>query len=149
MSVSIYTPKNQHSTDEIQCDTIWFFAWNSSVQFPFPVYYYTEILDTLYMAVDEHQALMDEVHIYPNPFTSEVTLDFKNDDACNPTISVFNMQGGLIKDLSHNGFDYEGSTIVWDGRNDSGNLVKNGVYMVLVKTGSNRYFRKLIFMGNR
>lgn len=62
------------------------------------------------------------------------------------TVEIFNLNGKLIKTLESNvyasGFNIP--DIEWDGRDEGGNLLGNGIYIfrVLVKTENNDEIQK-------
>ena len=74
--------------------------------------------------------LGDVLHIYPNPFNvheiSEVTIDQLTSDV---TVDIFNSAGYLVRHFNNE--DVAGRKINWDGRNEKGNFVASGVYLVV------------------
>ncbi|MDD4857160.1 MAG: hypothetical protein PHD74_03540 [Candidatus Krumholzibacteria bacterium] len=86
-------------------------------------------------------------HNYPNPFRagSELTkiCYFLNRDS-NVSIRIFDLGGNLVKSMTigsgeAGGAGTPGGTwheISWDGRNERGDIVRNGVYMCKIEAGS-------------
>ncbi len=81
---------------------------------------------------------------YPNPFGSsgksetKFTYFLKKNTAI--SIKIYTLLGDLVWSRSYKATDVHGSAgshdgnIVWDGRNDNGNMVLNGVYIAYIST---------------
>ena len=70
----------------------------------------------------------DQFRCYPNPFTNELTIEIKSSAETDIEVAIYNLLGQKIKGL------YKGSnkgelTLKWNGTNDSGNKVVQGVYL--------------------
>lgn len=84
----------------------------------------------------------DDARAYPNPFQPSVhpggvlivpiPLD--------ATVQVFTINGTLVRELSIN----PDGDAVWDGRNNDGERVASGVYMVLIKNGKGKNILKVV-----
>jgi len=69
---------------------------------------------------------------FPNPFrlsqTPNVNFSFPPSlQGSNVDIKIYTLQGGIVRDLSEP---------LWDGKNDSGNLVASGSYVFVVTTSA-------------
>ena len=73
----------------------------------------------------EHMLLQN----YPNPFNPETMIQFEVKVLDHINISIFDLKGNLILDLVDKTFAPGGYSIVWDGKNKSGELVPSGMYM--------------------
>ena len=85
------------------------------------------------------------VKAYPNPYTySEATpLKFYvNGD--NSSIEIYTISGALLKKLPAT--TPGSNTINWDGKNESGNVVKSGVYLYIAKDTAGTRKGKFIFI---
>jgi hypothetical protein len=93
-----------------------------------------------------------DIHLLPNPFTPhdpyglQLGFTLSSDQARKPfvTIRVYNMTGRLVRTICHNepipkGTYAPGETFpdsrgrditIWDGRTDSGELARNGRYLI-------------------
>jgi hypothetical protein len=95
-------------------------------------------------------SLLDEwetvtrVSAYPNPFQSDVVVEAFSlaDHHRSLEVTVFDIQGRKVRDLraSSSGPVY----LVWDGRDQMGETVSSGVYLVSIHAGGASYVRKLI-----
>ena len=75
---------------------------------------------------------------YPNPFARETTLTFElTDSAESITVKIYTLTGRLIRKLEENRNTGPGfKPLKWDGKDDDGNEVANGVYFgkIIVKS---------------
>ncbi len=93
--------------------------------------------DLLYTDVDDEvQPPVSNVSVYPNPFREGLTI--KADSADEFSVRIFNLKGQCVKALGGSG------ELVWDGTNEQGNIVADGIY--LIKTDQQAYprWRKVI-----
>lgn len=61
------------------------------------------------------------------------------------TIRVYSINGELVRTLVKNKTETE-DTIVWDGKNDKGEVVGNGVYLVNLKIGKSSKTVKVVVL---
>jgi hypothetical protein len=82
------------------------------------------------------QEAFDELFIYPNPYvvtdgSNLLTIDGLVRDS---EIKVLTIDGKLVTEFSSPG----GRTAFWDGRDDNGNLISSGIYLVVaIDSGGN------------
>ncbi len=84
--------------------------------------------------VDNETKLLN-LYNYPNPFSSETYFTFKLTQIPDEIdIKVYTIAGRLVKKirLSGNELDYDFNRIYWDGRDEDGDLLANGVYIYKV-----------------
>ena len=80
------------------------------------------------------------VYNYPNPFTNETHFTFKLTQIPDEIrIKIFTIAGRLVRELSISSawLDYDFNKISWDGKDEDGDLLANGVYLykVIMKAG--------------
>lgn len=81
------------------------------------------------------------VYNYPNPFANDTYFTFKLTQIPDEIkIKIFTIAGRLVKEilLSPTDLNYDFNRIYWDGRDEDGGLLANGVYLyiVIMKKGS-------------
>ena len=83
------------------------------------------------------------VHNYPNPFragSQSTRIAYFLDQASNVTLRIFALTGELVWEESIPSSDARGQAgpreTQWDGRNGSGEVVRNGVYVCVLNAGS-------------
>ena len=71
---------------------------------------------------------------YPNPFNSKTRIDYTISKRTQVLLRIFNLQGQVVRNLV-NSYQPPGHyTTYWDGRDDDGEKVSNGVYFYIFKT---------------
>ena len=81
---------------------------------------------SLHKGASEECALLRN---YPNPFNPQTTIRYDLPKSCQPSLKIFNMRGQLIRTLIGNEQVAGMHSVVWDGRDQNGNIVSSGVYL--------------------
>ena len=73
---------------------------------------------------------------YPNPFNPETHIKYAIPRDGEVTIVIYDLLGRLVRRLvdEHKSAGYYQA--IWDARNDDGNVVSNGIYLLQMKSGS-------------
>lgn len=67
---------------------------------------------------------------FPNPFNPSTTISYNLKEKSNVTLEIFDILGRKIKSLVNGEIQSAGRhTVVWNGKNISGNSVSSGVYL--------------------
>jgi len=79
---------------------------------------------------------------YPNPFDSrktQTTLVYAMRQNADVTIKIFNVFGGLVRELSYSagtaGSQSGTNEVKWDGADQSGQKVSKGIYLAIIQSG--------------
>jgi hypothetical protein len=83
---------------------------------------------------------------YPNPFNPSTTFSYQLADDAEVVLSIWNLAGQLVRQLVHVRQPAGSHSTVWDGRNESGSLVANGVYLYEIQAGDFRSARKMVLI---
>jgi hypothetical protein len=83
--------------------------------------------------------------ISPNPFNDQTRISFSLDQDSKANLVVYNLQGQIIKTLAAQDFKSGSHEITWEGKDNSGNEVSNGIYLLKLETERGVDFRKLVF----
>lgn len=69
--------------------------------------------------------------VYPNPFSKQTTIQFHLDTPSHISIEIYNELGQLVTHLISNNYISNDGTyqVSWDGKNNSGDEVANGIYI--------------------
>ena len=79
--------------------------------------------------------------VYPNPFTSEITIEVCNTEKADVDIAIYNLLGQRIKNLYN--AENDGKLLLkWDGTNDSGQKMVPGIYLCKVNNETKKVFFK-------
>ncbi|MFH0922152.1 MAG: DNRLRE domain-containing protein, partial [Fibrobacterota bacterium] len=97
---------------------------------------------TLQEEMPDETGLLLHLAIFPNPFNpiSRVTVFLTKDTFVR--LHVYNISGKLIRTISEGRFNRGAHPFIWDGRDDVGNPVSSGIYLVKVFAGGNSILAK-------
>jgi len=83
---------------------------------------------------------------YPNPFNPLVNLGFKLENSANLELSIYDVQGRLVKTIAqgiHNSGNY---TFQWDGMSTQGLPQSSGVYLVRLTSNSDQQIQRITLL---
>jgi hypothetical protein len=83
---------------------------------------------------------------YPNPFNPSTVISFQLPVNSEVTLSIYNMNGQLVKRLVAGEMSAGRHHLVWDATDDRGVRVASGVYLYVIKAGEFTAQRKLVLM---
>lgn len=105
---------------------------------------------TLFRAyTDPEVSASTDTYAYPNPFSpkrySELKLQFKLDTAKKVKCEIYNFAMEKVCSVTDGRqFDAGDHFITWDGKDDDGDVVANGVYFYVIEYGSEKLWNKII-----
>ena len=83
---------------------------------------------------------------YPNPFNPSTTIVYQLPKTSAVNVSVFDINGKLVKEILSK-TQIEGShEVVWDGTSQNGNRVASGIYIYAVKSGESILSKQMILI---
>jgi hypothetical protein len=77
-----------------------------------------------------------EISIAPNPTSGRVTISFTVAEAQDVDLSVYDLTGRLVRKLDTRRVDAGRHAVAWDGMDDRGQQVANGVYLSVLRTAT-------------
>ncbi len=82
---------------------------------------------------------------YPNPFNPSTTISYEltQQELINANITIYNTKGQIIRNYNH--LNSNGS-IIWDGRDNNGNIVNSGVYFYKLDCIKTSKIKKMILI---
>lgn len=80
---------------------------------------------------------------YPNPFNPETEIRFKLTESRQVQLQIFNTLGREIRTLIRSKFSAGEHRIYWDGTDNNGNPVPNGIYLYQLKAGDFNQSKKM------
>ena len=94
-----------------------------------------------FRVVDENEQGLYHVYNYPNPFTTNTNFMFEHDMAgldVEIFIDIYTVSGKLVKTITNTSFatGYRFDSLNWDGNDDFGSKLANGVYLYKIKLRS-------------
>jgi photosystem II stability/assembly factor-like uncharacterized protein len=82
---------------------------------------------------------------FPNPFNPSTVIKFILIESTNAKLEIFDILGRKIKTLLNSYLQKGLHSTMWDGRNDKGKLMPNGVYIYRLTTDKLNESKKMIF----
>ncbi len=84
--------------------------------------------------------------VYPNPSNGSVYISLNIEEPGNYSIAVFNSEGQRVKSL-YNNFLNRGLTVLqWNGENNAGAKLNNGIYFIQCAGQNMRFSQKVVLM---
>ena len=81
---------------------------------------------------------------YPNPFSSEITIEFKLQKNEKVRINVFDLTGRLVTTLIEKDILAGPYSLQWDGMNSGGTEVSKGIYYYCIEAGDKKECYRII-----
>ena len=83
---------------------------------------------------------------YPNPFNLSTRIDFHLSADGSVNLDIYNVLGQHIRSLIDGNCKAGNNSIVWDGRNTSGNTVNSGIYFSNLQVSSHVSSHRMLLM---
>jgi hypothetical protein len=83
---------------------------------------------------------------YPNPFNPATTITFVIPEVMKVKLGIYDIAGRKIRTLLNNQHPAGRHQMVWDGRDDNGNMVASGIYIYRFRAGQFVQTRKMLLM---
>ena len=94
-------------------------------------------------AVPGDLAASPDLNASPNPFNPTTTISFDAAAPAHARIAVYSTRGTLVAELLDEQVGRGPHAVVWDGRDDQGQKVGSGVYMVRLDLGGEPFMRRV------
>jgi len=126
--------------------------WLESIDYSGIINHYDKVaVLTIPEQYDPGNGLIPELVLYgllqnkPNPVISSTKISFNLPETSQVELNIYNLKGQLVKSL-YSGFT-SSKTFDWNGEDESGNVLKAGVYLYkLLVNGKTEETKKLIMM---
>ncbi len=83
---------------------------------------------------------------YPNPFNPSTIIAFSLPEPAEVTLTIYNMNGQLVRTLVSSSKSAGDHTVVWDGRDPGGTKAASGLYLYQLRAREFLATRKLLLM---
>ena len=81
---------------------------------------------------------------YPNPFSTSTQINYTLLETNQTSLRIFNVNGQIVRDLQNNTQEAGQHSIQWDGLNNNGNSISNGIYYCQLVSGEYASVIKLV-----
>lgn len=82
----------------------------------------------------------------PNPFNPETEISFSLPERTQVSLIIYNILGEKVKTLVNETRDAGTYSVQWNGRDEAGNSVANGIYFYRLKTETFEKTMKMVLM---
>jgi flagellar hook assembly protein FlgD len=89
---------------------------------------------------------MTALHNYPNPFTSETIIEWVQAESVVVSVTIHTAQGAIVRSFTLPAIAAARQHIIWDGRDENGQALANGVYFVHLHNGNDKASGKRLIM---
>lgn len=83
----------------------------------------------------------------PNPFSSETVISFSLPTAGMAVLRVYDMTGRVVRTLADGEMAAASHSVVWDGRDETGNVLGTGVYFCRLEAAGQSAVQKMLRVG--
>jgi flagellar hook assembly protein FlgD len=106
--------------------------------------------DSAYTSIiSSHQQQKEQniLHTSPNPFTNELYIHFETPGNQMAQVSIYDMQGNLIRILNSKKLSHGYHELIWNGKDNNGREVQYGLYLMRLQSGRKVYVKKVLRMN--
>ena len=113
--------------------------------------YLTDSDLTSYSVIDDNDADEGSTNSklnqnYPNPFTENTTIDFELEESIHVNLTIYDINGNLIRSLLDQQCGKGYYSITWDGKLENGTLAVTGVYFYVLTSVNKILSKKMIYL---
>lgn len=83
---------------------------------------------------------------YPNPFSNYTTIEFEINEPKKLNVIVYDLSGNEIKLLTDRSYPKGKHQLQWDGSNENGVRMANGIYFYILKADNQQLCKKMIML---
>jgi len=97
-------------------------------------------------SVNEVLPVNVQSYAYPNPFNEFVKIGYELTRSAETSVSIYNIYGSIVKNISSQYNSAGAYSVNWDGRNNSGTKVSAGIYFYTIHAGKSETSGKIVLM---
>jgi hypothetical protein len=88
----------------------------------------------------------NSIKIHPNPFQGRTTINYVLNNPDKVNIKIYNCLGNEVRNLTDHYQTAGNYSIIWDGRDNKGNKVHNGIYICNIRNADEIHRSKLMLI---
>ncbi len=138
--------------EELQIEQTYYY-WLESVDYSGTIHHYDRVAQVTIPHPNEPgqnviPPIAYEISADPNPFSYTTNISFVMDQPSLVDVAIYNVKGQLVKSFNSVMTSQENETVAfsWNGKNDAGKSLSNGVYLYLVKVNGKDYATKQLIL---
>ena len=133
----------------VNCDPFWHIWWEGGTD-PMYIYFgYNSILGSAEQKAQNLKTGSVELDVYPNPFSQKAEIRYIMQDKkytrTAVSLKIYDSSGRLVKFFNHLIIQPSGQ-ILWDGTDDRGFQLSNGIYFMVLEALDMRLKKKIIIV---
>jgi len=117
-------------------------AWANTINGGQDVFY-TRITPEEILATNDFSTVPFNFITYPNPFSEKTHIEFNLVSEEEVSVAVFDIQGKKVTTL-FNGLVSGKKALDWDGTDNKGTKIANGLYFITISSAEKKYVSKII-----
>jgi hypothetical protein len=106
--------------------------------------------DAEYGGVDDNLVREDSgclrLEATPNPFTHQIVVSYASPSPARETLKIYDVRGRVVTILAGPETGGQDRSVIWDGRDSSGDRLTPGIYFLEFRQGTNRILRKVVLL---
>jgi hypothetical protein len=132
------------------------FGWHKnydvvdSLNFPYMKEVVKMCLGTLWCAATEEEVKVPDSFSlsqnYPNPFNSETVIEYSLPQESQVKMAIYNILGQRVKTLLEQKETAGYKRVIWDGKNEKGQVAGSGIYFYRMETGEFVQTKKMVLL---
>ncbi|HAF78089.1 MAG TPA: hypothetical protein DCG42_12305, partial [Maribacter sp.] len=83
---------------------------------------------------------------YPNPFNPITNIGYEIPKKGHVSVLIYDMLGNRVRTLANGIQEASNASIIWNGRDDGGELVSAGVYIYQIQSGTFSQTKKMVLL---
>jgi flagellar hook assembly protein FlgD len=87
-----------------------------------------------------------ELSVYPNPFLTSTNISYILSRSERISLDIFDVNGRLVKAFTSVPADAGSHRLTWNARDNNGNAVHAGIYLLKLQTGNYSQTTKIVLM---
>ncbi len=112
------------------------------------LYNYNRIPTLATSVPDITPAPVSDLSAYPNPFSEEICLDFRNGFQNHVFVEIYDVNGRLVRSMKRSVIPDSRNRLYWDGKTDGGISAGRGLYLVILRDRSGIRTGKTLVIKN-
>ncbi len=94
--------------------------------------------------IREWEMINEAISVYPNPFAAQMSFNVSLTEPQELNVTVYSTTGNVVANVLSNEMSSGNTSFEWNGRNNEGELVENGLYIAIIQVGDQFFKREIM-----